>query len=102
MIELQAKWVAHVLSGKTNLPSQQQMLDDTEQHYRRLEANGTPKHQSHSLRGIMVIFIEFRFDLFIKFTLKKLNLYFSHYTSNILFIFYISNNFRILYCDNKC
>ncbi|KAL3536993.1 hypothetical protein ACH5RR_000359 [Cinchona calisaya] len=49
MIELQAKWVASVLSGKTILPSKEEMLSDVEQYYRLMEAKGVPKHHTHTL-----------------------------------------------------
>ncbi|XP_027155891.1 flavin-containing monooxygenase FMO GS-OX5-like [Coffea eugenioides] len=49
MIDLQAKWVASVLSGKVSLPSEEDMSADLEQCYRLLEEKGIPKHHTHSL-----------------------------------------------------
>ncbi|XP_027106488.1 flavin-containing monooxygenase FMO GS-OX5-like [Coffea arabica] len=49
MIEVQAKWVASVLSGKVVLPPKEEMLHDVEQHYRLLEENRIPKHHTHRL-----------------------------------------------------
>lgn len=55
MIDLQAKWVASVLSGKVSLPSEEDMLADLEQYYRLLEDKGIPKHHTHSLDLNMVV-----------------------------------------------
>lgn len=49
MIEVQARWVAAILSGKVILPSKEEMLADVEQHYRLMEENGVPKHHTHRL-----------------------------------------------------
>ena len=49
MIEVQAKWVASVLSGKVILPPKEEMLHDVEQHYRLMEENRIPKHHTHRL-----------------------------------------------------
>ena len=56
MIDLQAKWVASVLSGKVSLPSEEDMSADLEQCYRLLEEKGIPKHHTHSLDLNMVQF----------------------------------------------
>lgn len=56
MIDLQAKWVASVLSGNAILPSEEEMLADVEEHYRLMEENGIPKHHTHSLDLKMVYF----------------------------------------------
>ncbi|KAL0429048.1 UNVERIFIED_CONTAM: Flavin-containing monooxygenase FMO GS-OX-like 2 [Sesamum radiatum] len=50
VIDLQAKWVAKVISGKSGLPSQEEMLADVERHYQDMEEKGIPKHYTHSLR----------------------------------------------------
>ncbi|KAI3515404.1 hypothetical protein L1887_14299 [Cichorium endivia] len=47
--ELQSKWVALALSGKVSLPSENKMLADVHKHYREMEKNGIPKHDTHSL-----------------------------------------------------
>lgn len=53
-MELQAKWIARVLSGKTILASKLEMLADVQQHYRHMEENGVPKHRMHALQGVAV------------------------------------------------
>ncbi|KAL9142108.1 hypothetical protein ABFS82_14G147500 [Erythranthe guttata] len=47
--DLQAKWIACVLSGKTSLPSEEEMLADTREYYRNMVEKGVPKHHTHSL-----------------------------------------------------
>ncbi|KAL8028309.1 hypothetical protein ABFX02_14G150500 [Erythranthe guttata] len=47
--DLQAKWIARVLSGKTSLPSEEEMLADTREYYRNMVEKGVPKHHTHSL-----------------------------------------------------
>lgn len=48
--ELQAKWVARVLSGKVPLPSEDSMMVSIdEDYYLRIEKAGKPKHHSHLL-----------------------------------------------------
>ncbi|XP_011090332.1 flavin-containing monooxygenase FMO GS-OX-like 2 [Sesamum indicum] len=49
VIDLQAKWVAKVISGKSVLPSQEEMLADVERHYQDMEEKGIPKHYTHTL-----------------------------------------------------
>ncbi|GMI98309.1 hypothetical protein like AT1G62620 [Hibiscus trionum] len=49
VIELQAKWIAKVLCGTVKLPTQEEMTDSVEQHYRRLEKRGWPKRYTHNL-----------------------------------------------------
>ncbi|KAL3615580.1 hypothetical protein CASFOL_041241 [Castilleja foliolosa] len=49
MIDLQAKWVAHVLSGKANLPSEEEMMAEVREYYGFLDEKGIPKHHTHSL-----------------------------------------------------
>ncbi|KAL3369132.1 hypothetical protein AABB24_009770 [Solanum stoloniferum] len=49
MFELQAKWIAQVLSGKVLLPSEEEMLADVEDHNRQLEEAGIPKRHTHRL-----------------------------------------------------
>lgn len=47
--ELQAKWIAQVLSGKVLLPSEEEMLADVEDHNRQLKESGIPKRHTHRL-----------------------------------------------------
>ncbi|KAK6120558.1 hypothetical protein DH2020_045689 [Rehmannia glutinosa] len=49
MIDLQAKWMAHVLSGKAPLPSKEEILADVQKYYRYMDDKGIPKHHTHSL-----------------------------------------------------
>ncbi|XP_009789147.1 flavin-containing monooxygenase FMO GS-OX-like 2 isoform X1 [Nicotiana tabacum] len=49
MFELQAKWIAQVLSGKVLLPSEEEMLADVEDHNMHLEVASIPKHHTHRL-----------------------------------------------------
>ncbi|KAL7083330.1 hypothetical protein ACP275_14G154600 [Erythranthe tilingii] len=49
MIDLQAKWIAHILSGKRNLPSEEEMLSEVEEYYRKMDEKRIPKHHTHSL-----------------------------------------------------
>ncbi|KAK9148094.1 hypothetical protein Scep_006851 [Stephania cephalantha] len=49
MLELQAKWVAQVLSGKLNLPSEKDMLMSVEELYKQIEEMGLPRHYTHNI-----------------------------------------------------
>ncbi|KAI3449100.1 hypothetical protein Pfo_005765 [Paulownia fortunei] len=48
-IDLQAKWIAHVLSGKAPLPSKEEMLAEIQEYYQYMDEKGIPKHNTHSL-----------------------------------------------------
>ncbi|KAF8697878.1 hypothetical protein HU200_035371 [Digitaria exilis] len=48
MFQLQSKWVAGVLSGRIVLPSKEQMMEDVETFYSKLEARGWPKRYTHN------------------------------------------------------
>ncbi|OMO78547.1 Flavin monooxygenase FMO [Corchorus capsularis] len=50
VIELQARWVAKVLSGKLKLPSQQEMAKSVQELYNHMDKSGLPKHQTHTLQ----------------------------------------------------
>ncbi|KAK9908844.1 hypothetical protein WJX75_003644 [Coccomyxa subellipsoidea] len=47
--ELQAKWIARVLSGRVSLPTQRHMLADISAFYAALEKQGVPKRHTHLL-----------------------------------------------------
>ncbi|KAF8089545.1 hypothetical protein N665_0502s0012 [Sinapis alba] len=47
LFESQGKWIAKVLSGKTSLPSYDEMMQSIFELYRAREANGIPKHNTH-------------------------------------------------------
>ncbi|CAI9118922.1 OLC1v1020549C1 [Oldenlandia corymbosa var. corymbosa] len=49
MMEIQAKWIAFVLSKKVNLPSKEEMLADVEEYYKQLEEDEIPKRYTHRL-----------------------------------------------------
>jgi len=48
LFELQSKWVARVLSGRINLPSEDRMMEDVKAFYLKLEAHGWPKRYTHN------------------------------------------------------
>ncbi|KAK8711188.1 hypothetical protein V6N13_146479 [Hibiscus sabdariffa] len=49
VMELQARWVAKVLSGTVELPSQEAMSSSVEQLYSEMEKKGLPKNHTHGL-----------------------------------------------------
>ncbi|KAL4351419.1 hypothetical protein GQ457_06G032830 [Hibiscus cannabinus] len=49
VIELQAKWIAEVISAKLELPKQEAMAYSVEEFYREMEKEGWPKHHTHNL-----------------------------------------------------
>ncbi|XP_039141525.1 flavin-containing monooxygenase FMO GS-OX5-like isoform X2 [Dioscorea cayenensis subsp. rotundata] len=48
-LQLQSKWIAHVLSSKVVLPSEKTMMASVEAYYQELERVGRPKHHTHFL-----------------------------------------------------
>ncbi|GJN30008.1 hypothetical protein PR202_gb18281 [Eleusine coracana subsp. coracana] len=50
LFQLQSNWVAGVLSGRIQLPSQHQMMQDVTALYSELEAMGWPKRHTHCLK----------------------------------------------------
>ncbi|KAH7659470.1 Flavin monooxygenase FMO protein [Dioscorea alata] len=48
-LQLQSKWIAHVLSSKVALPSEETMMASVEAYYQELERVGQPKHHTHFL-----------------------------------------------------
>ena len=54
VIELQAKWVARVLSGKVLLPTEEEMMESVKDIYRVMEENALPKRYTHSIRPFQV------------------------------------------------
>ncbi|KAK8693429.1 hypothetical protein V6N13_071013 [Hibiscus sabdariffa] len=57
VMELQAKWVAKVLSGTVELPSQEAMASSVEELYSKMEKTGLPKHHTHSLQNDEVEYV---------------------------------------------
>ncbi|KAF6152409.1 hypothetical protein GIB67_038032 [Kingdonia uniflora] len=51
MFELQSKWVAGVLSGRIQLPSQKMMMSNVEVFYSKQEDFGVPKRYAHDMSG---------------------------------------------------
>lgn len=49
VFQLQSNWVAGVLSGRIELPSQEEMMKDVAAFYSDLEARGCPKRYTHDL-----------------------------------------------------
>ncbi|VAI11288.1 unnamed protein product [Triticum turgidum subsp. durum] len=49
VFQLQSKWVAGVLSGRLELPSQEAMMRDVDAFYSDMEARGCPKRRTHDL-----------------------------------------------------
>ncbi|CAN6170539.1 unnamed protein product [Urochloa humidicola] len=47
--EVQARWVAQVLSGRRSLPSPEEMTRSVEEYHRAQEAAGVPKRRSHDI-----------------------------------------------------
>ncbi|KAL6642721.1 hypothetical protein ACP70R_020902 [Stipagrostis hirtigluma subsp. patula] len=47
--ELESKWIAAVLSGRSTLPSEEDMLAAVRKDYRRMEEAGRPKRHTHAL-----------------------------------------------------
>ncbi|XP_062201165.1 flavin-containing monooxygenase FMO GS-OX-like 3 isoform X2 [Phragmites australis] len=48
LFELQSKWVAGVLSGRIELPSKEEMMEDVKAFYAKLETCGWPKRYTHN------------------------------------------------------
>ncbi len=49
--QLQARWIAKVLSGKVQLPSQSEMMKSVQAFYAQFEASGGSMHHLHYLQG---------------------------------------------------
>ncbi|RCV09150.1 hypothetical protein SETIT_2G003600v2 [Setaria italica] len=47
--EVQARWVAQVLSGRRSLPSPEEMMRSVEEYHRARETAGVPKRLSHAI-----------------------------------------------------
>ncbi|KAE8734468.1 Flavin-containing monooxygenase FMO GS-OX-like 3 [Hibiscus syriacus] len=57
VIELQAKWVAKVLSGTVELPSREAMMSSVEELYSKMEKAGMPKHHTQILQNDEVEYV---------------------------------------------
>lgn len=49
LFEYQSKWIAGVLSGRLTLPSVEEMMEDSNSFYSKLDVSGIPKHYTHNL-----------------------------------------------------
>lgn len=49
LFQLQSNWVAGVLSGRIELPSQEEMMEDVAAFYLEMESRGWPKRYTHDL-----------------------------------------------------
>ncbi|KAF3324276.1 Dolichyl-diphosphooligosaccharide--protein [Carex littledalei] len=49
MLELQSKWWAGTLSGRIELPSEEEMIEDVKTDYEKVEMKGWPKRYTHNL-----------------------------------------------------
>jgi hypothetical protein len=67
VIELQAKWVARVLSGKILLPTEEEMMESVKDIYRFMEENALHKRHTHSIRPFQVRTLVFLSSLYISF-----------------------------------
>ncbi|TQD78351.1 hypothetical protein C1H46_036100 [Malus baccata] len=47
--ESQAKWIAQLLSGKTTLPSRDDMMQSIKEFYHSRDVAGIPKHNTHDI-----------------------------------------------------
>jgi len=68
--EAQAKWIAQVLSGKSSLPSPDQMLQSVDEFYRSRDLAGVPKHNTHDIADFTVVnktFLTIFFNIFVYF-----------------------------------
>lgn len=52
--EVQARWVAQVLSNKRLLPSWDDMMKSIEELYNALDLAGVPKHKTHDIASFEV------------------------------------------------
>ncbi|KAL4363185.1 hypothetical protein GQ457_04G039600 [Hibiscus cannabinus] len=57
VMELQAKWVAKVLSGTVELPSREAMACSVEELYSEIKKTGLPEHHTHSLQNDEVDYV---------------------------------------------
>lgn len=49
LFEYQSKWIAGVLSGRLTLPSVEEMMEDSNSFYSKLDVSGVPKRYTHNL-----------------------------------------------------
>ncbi|KAE8721270.1 hypothetical protein F3Y22_tig00016563pilonHSYRG00099 [Hibiscus syriacus] len=56
-MELQATWVAKVLSGTVELPSREVMADSVQKSYSEMGKIGSSKHPTHSLQNDEVEYV---------------------------------------------
>ncbi|KAK1420135.1 hypothetical protein QVD17_21486 [Tagetes erecta] len=49
IIECQSRWIAHALSNKVSLPSEDEMLSEVVKHYEEMKEKGLPEKATHQL-----------------------------------------------------
>ncbi|KAM0072481.1 putative flavin monooxygenase, FAD/NAD(P)-binding domain superfamily [Helianthus debilis subsp. tardiflorus] len=49
IIECQSRWIAHALSAKVSLPSENDMLSEVLKHYEEMKEKGLPEHSTHQI-----------------------------------------------------
>jgi hypothetical protein len=81
VVELQAKWVAKVLSGKILLPTEEEMMESVKEFYQFMEENGFPKRHTHSLRPFQVCKFLFFFQRFFLLISNATNNHFTTFMS---------------------
>ncbi|MFS7932739.1 putative flavin monooxygenase, FAD/NAD(P)-binding domain superfamily [Helianthus anomalus] len=48
-MECQSRWIAHALSAKVSLPSENDMLSEVLKHYEEMKEKGLPEHSTHQI-----------------------------------------------------
>ncbi|KAE8697526.1 Flavin-containing monooxygenase FMO GS-OX5 [Hibiscus syriacus] len=92
VMELQAKWVAKVLSGTVELPPQEAMACSVEEFYSEMENTGWPKHHTHSLQNDEVEYVSWiaaQLDIKVPKTWKEIT-----FQSMLKWVFYYGENYR--------
>lgn len=52
--ELQSKWLAGILSGRIDLPSEEEMIRDVKADYKEVKRKGWPKRYTHNISDVQV------------------------------------------------
>lgn len=60
IIECQSRWIAHTLSKKVSLPSEEEMLGEVEKYYEEMKGKGIPEHLTHYI-GFQTDYIDWMF-----------------------------------------
>ncbi|KAJ0797733.1 putative flavin monooxygenase, FAD/NAD(P)-binding domain superfamily [Helianthus annuus] len=57
IMECQSRWIAHALSAKVSLPSEDEMLSEVLKYYEEMKEKGLPEHSTHQL-GFQLDYID--------------------------------------------